>query len=73
MKHSQLKQLIKEEIRSALNEGLFSKSRAQEVIKLNSALSRWIEYSLDSGDNKEEALDTVKGLADEIMNKQSSL
>lgn len=70
MKHSELKQLIKEEIRS-MSEGLFSKSRAQEVIKLNSALLRWIKYSMDNGDSKEEALNTVKELADEIANKQT--
>lgn len=42
---------------------------AQEQSKLTSSLMRWIQYSMDNGDSKEEVLATLERLGERITNK----
>jgi len=41
----------------------------QEQSKLTSSLMRWIQYSMDNGDSKEEVLATLERLGERIINK----
>jgi len=41
----------------------------QEQSKLTSSLMRWIQYSMDNGDSKEEVLATLERLGEKITNK----
>ena len=72
MKHSQLKQLIKEEIRSINELYKFNAGPggyAREQTKLISALVRWVVYSMDNGDSKEEVLATLERIGEKAINK----
>ena len=55
---------ITEQSKEEVNEGY-----AQEQSKLTSSLMRWIQYSMDNGDSKEEVLAILERLGERIINK----
>ena len=72
MKHTELKQLIKEEIRSINELYKFNAGPggySQEQSKLVKALVRWVVYSMENGDSKEEVLATLERLGEKATNK----
>jgi len=60
MKKSELRQIIKEEISKAKNEGIFGTSYEKEQRKLEDALNRFVKYSMENGDSEDEVLSTLE-------------
>jgi hypothetical protein len=60
MKKSELRQIIKEEISKAKNEGIFGTSYEKEQRKLEDALDRFVKYSMENGDSEDEVLSTLE-------------
>ena len=60
MKKSELRQIIKEEISKAKNEGIFGTSYEKEQRKLEDALDRFVKYSMENGDSEDEILSTLE-------------
>ena len=60
MKKSELRQIIKEEIKRVKNEGIFGTSYEKEQRKLEDALNRFVKYSMENGDSEDEVLSTLE-------------
>ena len=67
MKKSELRQIIKEEIRSSLNEGIFGTSFDKEKRKIEDALDRWVKYSMDNGDSEANLLSVLEKYAKDAV------
>jgi len=60
MRKSELRQIIREEISKAKNEGIFGTSYEKEQRKLEDALNRFVKYSMENGDSEDEVLSTLE-------------
>jgi hypothetical protein len=60
MKKSELRQIIKEEISKAKNEGIFGTSYEKEQRNLEDALNRFVKYSMENGNSEDEVLSTLE-------------
>ena len=66
-----IKDTIKKYFRFSMKEEEVNEGYEQEQSKLTSSLMRWIQYSMDNGDSKEEVLATLERLGERITNKFS--
>jgi len=66
-----IKDTIKKHFRFPMKEEEVNEGYEQEQSKLTSSLMRWIQYSMDNGDSKEEVLATLERLGERITNKLS--
>lgn len=67
MKTSEIRKIIRKEIKKSLNEGIFGSSPDKEKRKLEDALDRWVKYSMDNGDSEADVLSVLEKYAKDAV------